>query len=121
MNKIIKVLLIGVVSLGFVAACAPTHKDMYYWGEYEHLLHDMYINPGKAAPDVQIEKLTADIKQAKDNGKSTPPGVYAHLGFAYASQGDLVKAKSAFTKEKKLFPESASFIDGLMKRAFKRG
>lgn len=120
MNNKLRVMIIGLAGLGFIAGCAPVHKDMYYWGEYESLLHDMYENPGEAAPDVQIEKLITDIQQARDSGKNTPPGIYAHLGFVYASQGDLNKAKSAFSKEKKLYPESAVFINGLMKRAFKR-
>lgn len=121
MKNILKVLVIGLVSVLLIAGCAPGHKDMYYWGEYENMLNDMYSNPGNTGLDVQIEKLNTDIQQAADAGKPSPPGVYAHLGFLYASQGDITQAKKAFNIEKKLFPESATFINGMMKRAFKRG
>jgi len=121
MNKIVKVLVIGLVSVLLVAGCATGHKDMYYWGEYENMLNDMYSNPGNTGLDVQIEKIHTDINHADEEGKPSPPGLYAHLGFLYASQGDIAKAKKAFNIEKKLFPESATFINGMMKRAFKRG
>lgn len=121
MNKLFKLLSLSLICIWLASGCAPRHKNIYYWGQYEHLLHDMYINPGKAAPDVQIDKLNTDIQQAADNGKPVPPGIYAHLGFVYATQGDGVRAKAAFNQEKEMYPESSQFIDGLMKRAFKKG
>ena len=121
MNKLLKVIIVGLASAWLASGCVQGHKDMYYWGEYESILQDMYTEPGSAGFDVQIEKLTTDIQRAADDGKPTPPGIYAHLGFVYATQGNSVKAKQSFIKEKKLYPESATFINGLMKRAFKRG
>ena len=98
------------------AGCA-TKPDHYYWGHYEPLIYDMYLQPGSADAPTQIEKLTADIDQANSLGKPVPPGVFAHLGFMYAITGNIGKAEDALNNEKALYPESAVLIDGMMKRA----
>ena len=95
---------------------------MYYWGNYESLLYSMYIEAGSAEADVQIEKLTNDIKESENRStESVPPGIYAHLGFMYASLGKVDLAVESFNREKSLFPESSRFIDGMMNRALARG
>lgn len=99
-----------------VSACQNT-TNLYYWGEYEQLVYDMYHKPGSATPEVQIDKLSLDIEKANNSGQNLPPGVYAHLGLMYAAVGNMPAAESAFTAEKNLFPESAVFIDGMLKRA----
>lgn len=109
----------GVLTAMVISGCANRQPQMYYWGEYEALIYDMYVEAGTAEADVQIEKLTADIDKASNAGKRVPPGVYAHLGFMYASKGNVNLAVEAFNQEKALFPESAKFIDGMMDRAFK--
>ena len=114
------ILLLSALSISLFSGCTAK-PTMYYWGEYESLIYKMYIEPGTAEPDVQIEKLTTDILRAKELGKKTPPGIHAHLGFMYAAAGNSALAKDAFAQEKALFPESAKFIDGMMARAFKEG
>ena len=79
----------------------------------------MYTEAGTAEPNIQIERLEADIIEANAYGLKVSPGLYAHLGFMYASIGNTDLAIDAFTQEKTLFPESAKFIDGMMSRAFK--
>ena len=97
--------------------CVSAPKDHYYWGNYEALILAMYAEPGSADPVMQIEKLNADLQQAESIGKPAPPGLYAHLGFMYAMNGDVSQAETAFNEERELFPESAVFIDGMMERA----
>jgi len=96
---------------------APNHQ--YYWGEYENLIYDSYNKPGSATPELQIQKITQDIEQAKENRKKIPPGLYAHLGMMYAFQGNKSLALAAFNEEKRLFPESSALIDGMIKRSNK--
>lgn len=117
-NQYIKLLAVGLFSAILFTGCANRAPSMYYWGEYESLIYKMYVEAGTAEADVQIEKLTSDISLASTTGKKVPPGVYAHLGFMYVSKGDANRAIEAFNNEKALFPESAKFIDGMMKRAF---
>ncbi|MCF6281248.1 MAG: DUF4810 domain-containing protein [Candidatus Polarisedimenticolaceae bacterium] len=99
-----------------MSGCA-TNKEIYYWGEYENLIHDSYINPGSADPQTQIEKLNTDLQKAEALGKRIAPGIYAHLGFLYAMQGKESQSKSAFMEEQALYPESTTFISGMMERA----
>ena len=109
-----------IICLCFISGCAASSsKEIYYWGEYEQLIHDMYINPGQADAVMQVEKLTADIQKAESTGKQVPPGLYAHLAFMYAEQGKSEQAEAALLEEQKLYPESRIFIQGLIERASK--
>lgn len=110
-------LAIFAVSTLMLTGCVTTQPDMYYWGEYESIIHDSYIKPGSIDTLTQIQKFNRDIQQAENNGKKVPPGIYAHLGFLYAIQGNVAESKAAFLEEKTLFPEATIFIDGMMKRA----
>ncbi len=115
MNKWLMVPLMGFFLL---AGCA-TNQEMYYWGEYEQLIHDSYIKPGSADPQTQIEKLNADLQKTENLGKKATPGIYAHLGLLYAIQGKNSQSKAAFMEERSLYPESKVFIDGMLDRAKK--
>lgn len=112
MNK----LFFSFIVFAFLSGCV-SHNTTYYWGSYEQLLYDIYMAPGSADPLTQVEKLTTDISQAESKGKPVPPGVYAHLGMAYASLGNIGEAMAALTTEKTLYPESAVLIDGMIDRA----
>lgn len=105
--------------LSFLMTACATNKDMYYWGAYQKILYEMNVKPGSVDALAQIEKLTSDIEQADANGLPVAPGVYAHLGMMYASNGDLPLAKAAFTKEKNLYPESSVLVDGMLERSEK--
>ncbi|PCI49503.1 DUF4810 domain-containing protein [Thalassolituus oleivorans] len=106
---------VGLLSLMTLTGCAGK-KEIFYWGEYEGLVYDMYINPGSADTTTQISKLTTDIQKAEAKDMPIAPGINAHLGYMYVLEGDIGQAKAAFLTEKTLFPESASFIDGMMSR-----
>ncbi len=111
--------LFSMCLLVLLAGCAG-HKNLYYWGEYESVLLDMYTDPGEATNEVQIQRLNESIQSAQDVNMAVPPGLYAHLGMIYARQGNMKAAMQAFEMEKNVFPESALFIDGMVERAKKR-
>ena len=113
----IKLSLILSICLFLGIGCATT-SNLYYWGEYENLVYDMYNKPGAATPEVQIDKLTRDIQKAESRGQAIPPGVFAHLGVMFAAVGNQDDAIASFTEEKERFPESHILIDGMMKRAY---
>jgi len=107
---------LALVGIFLMVGCA-TNKDIYYWGDYEELIHDAYMKPGSADSATQIEKLTTDIQKAESKGKRVAPGIYAHLGFLYAVEGKNSQSKAAFKQEEALFPESTVFIEGMLNRA----
>lgn len=110
--KSITVGLLAVVIIG----CASAPEDLYYWGNYEELIYDMYLKPGDAALADQIQQMETQIEKAAANGKSVPPGFHAHLGYLYANDGDYSAAVIHFQREKEKFPESTDFIDGILQR-----
>lgn len=116
-NMLLKTIFILTILSSGITGCATRNANLYHWGEYENLIYSMYIEPGTADPRTQVNTLTADIQKAADYGKAVPPGVHAHLGFMYALLGNSGLSQDAFNEEKALFPESAVFIDGMMKRA----
>jgi hypothetical protein len=100
-----------------LAACQSTPSTLYYWGDYEQLLYDMYNQPGRAMPEMQIDKLSADVERAQHSGRKIAPGIHAHLGLMFASIGNMAAAEAAFNNEKALYPESAILLDGMLQRA----
>lgn len=104
-----------VVSCLILIGCA-TSESLYYWGNYEEIIYQMYVKPGSADPGTQIQKLKEDLNKASSEGKLAAPGLHAHLGYMYFLQGDTLDALLEFEAEKKLFPESARFVDGLTGR-----
>jgi hypothetical protein len=110
----------GALALAFVVGGCAQSSALYRWGDYESVLYDMYLRPGKADPITQIARLTEDITRTQAAGQRVPPGVHAHLGYLYYSQGQLDAAYEQFVTEKSLFPESTRFIDGILGRMKKR-
>jgi hypothetical protein len=104
-----------LVSCSIMIGCS-TSKPLYYWGDYEELIYQMYIEPGAADSATQVAKLKEDINKASTAGKPVPPGLHAHLGYMYFLQSDTHAAVLEFEMEKKLFPESTKFVDGFMGR-----
>lgn len=109
--------LLGVGLFGVLATGCATQQEQYHWGSYEQLVYLMYAQPGESTPEVQIERLTRDRQKARKQGKPIPPGVNAHMGMMYAALGNTGQALAAFEEEKRLYPESRVFMDGMIKRA----
>jgi hypothetical protein len=114
----------------FAAACAAaavltavgctSSKPLYYWGHYEDVVYDMYVHPGEADPATQVALLSEDIQKAEASNQRVAPGIHAHLGYMYYLQGDLDAAYTQFAAERQLYPESGSFIDGMVSRMGRR-
>lgn len=113
-----KSVAVSLLSLFLLAGCS-TNKEIYYWGNYEQLVHDTYVTPGSADPETQIEQLNIDIQKSESLGKKAAPGIYAHLGYMYAMQGKSAQSEAAFKEEVSLYPESKVFIEGMLSRAKK--
>lgn len=101
----------------WLSACETT-PNLYYWGSYEQLLYDMYNKPGSATAELQIDALSTDIEKAENSGQKVAPGIHAHLGLMYAAVGNMAAAEAAFNNEKRLYPESATLLDGMLQRAY---
>ena len=85
-------------------------KTIYYWDGYQENLYN-YNQPDKSSYSEKIVALEKSIEKAKSANKPIPPGLHAHLGLLYTTQGNNNKAIEQFELEKTLFPESKNFIE----------
>lgn len=112
-NAFVATLLVA----GLLSGCAAQQtQPLYRWGEYENLVYKMYTRPGEAEPGLQVEKLSADIERTIAEGKRVPPGVHAQLGYMQFLQGNDGQAAEEFATERRLYPESVTFMDTFIER-----
>lgn len=100
-----------------LTGCASQQsQSLYRWGEYENLIYTMYKRPGEAEPGRQVQQLSADIERTEAEGKQVPPGVHAQLGYMQYMQGNAGEAAEQFAIERRLYPESTTFMTTFIER-----
>jgi hypothetical protein len=104
----------AVFSLILLSGCASQPKTLYYWGDYQNNVYEYLNEPGGGDTAKQIESLEAGVQKATSLNMALPPGYHAQLGLLYFSQGDIDRAIEQLTLEKTKYPESTTFIDGLL-------
>jgi hypothetical protein len=104
--------ILGVLSsLTLLSACSTT-PSLYSWGPYEDQTYSFFKNESF---EQSIPKLEEHASKSQNRGERLPPGFWAHLGLLYNASGQVDKATEMFLMEKSLFPESAHYMDFLMK------
>ena len=93
--------------------CATSY---YSWGSYEASLSRMYLENEDFKLNEEIALLADEIKTTLNNNQRVPPGKMAHLGYLFYLAGNHKAAIRCFKAEKRLFPESARFINGMLER-----
>lgn len=108
-RQLIKASLL-LLTAGVLAGC-QTQTSLYQWGAYQPQVYQHFKGE---SPNQQIEALEKDLQLMAAAGKKAPPGFHAHLGMLYSMVGrnDLVAAE--FQEEKRLFPESATYMNRLL-------
>jgi hypothetical protein len=120
-TKRIAIAFLALASCLAAGGCGP--KGLYDWGSYDASVQALYAPPSDTGPDIgaHIQKLHAEIQATETDATANapsrvPPGKYAQLGYLYALQGDKTQATKCFEAEKKLYPESTQFVDGMLTR-----
>lgn len=108
----------AVMAALLIASCAQKKETVYYWGDYQSSLYSYYKHD--KSPEQQIESLNAVVEQAKAKNKPVPPGLHAQIGLLYVETGRPDLAFQQFTTEKTRFPESAAYMDFLMRNKEKK-
>ncbi|MBA5689631.1 DUF4810 domain-containing protein [Rugamonas apoptosis] len=101
-----------------LTGCHTAPKTLYQWEGYQPQVYQHFKG---GSPDQQIAVLEKDLQTINAKGNVPPPGYHAHLGLLYALAGRQDQVLIEFDTEKKLFPESAAYMDFLMKTAKKDG
>lgn len=86
------------------------HVETFPRQQYDQLTRDA------AVPDQQIKALDAHAEKARAANAALPPGFRAHLGMLHLEGGNASRARELWQAEKVAFPESALYIDQLLKR-----
>lgn len=102
----------AVIGGALLTGCATPPKPLYDWESYQPQVYEYFKGESKEA---QIIALERDLEKIKSTNNAAPPGFHAHLGLLYGSVGKSDKMVEEFQTEKQLFPESAGYIDFLLK------
>jgi hypothetical protein len=93
-----------------LAGCVP--KGLYNWSSYSKAMNSYYRDPAQQA--AYREALQGVI--AEEQGQRVPPGIYAELGYLEMAAGNTAEAKRLFQTEKSRWPESAPFMDRMIRK-----
>ncbi|WP_326535884.1 DUF4810 domain-containing protein [Pseudorhodoferax sp.] len=98
-----------------LSACAAPNKPLYLWEGFPRQQYEVLQRTGLDA-NAQIQALQAHAEKARAAGAALPPGFRAHLGMLQLSVGAADQARASWQAEKLAFPESAPYMDQLLKR-----
>lgn len=107
-----------IAALALVGCAQPGPKPLYQWAGYQTSVYQ-YMKSNGAEPGAQIATLEAQIEKNKVANEANPPGLRAHLALLYAKTGDDVAAQRHLEAERAQFPESAAYVDFLLKSSKK--
>ena len=101
----------------FFASCATNYKTLYNWDAYSSQTYK-YIKGGE---EEDTEKLFEVYQKVIDGQEGTiretiPPGVCADYGYLLIKAGKIQEGKELLLKEKELYPESARFVDSVIRK-----
>ncbi|NVZ81307.1 DUF4810 domain-containing protein [Pseudomonas yamanorum] len=113
MSKAVKLALM-LTAIAAVAGCQTAPKPLYQWESYQTEVYEYFKGEPK---EEQVEALERDLQKINASGRQAPPGYHAHLGMLYLSMGKDDQMVQQFRTEKALFPESAAYMDFLLKNA----
>lgn len=100
-----------MLAAGVLAGCRTSNPGLYQWGSYQP---QVYQHLKGESPNDQIATLEKDLQRMNADGRKAPPGFHAHLGMLYSMVGRNDLVATEFQEEKRLFPESATYMDRLL-------
>ena len=113
-----RVRLLGLISIlavsGGLLGCVQAPKRLYHWDDFQAQLYQYFKGDG-SSPEEQLRVLNEQAQSARANGAALPPGFRAHLAMIYLRLGRDAEAKQELEAEKANFPESAQYMDFLLK------
>ena len=108
-------LVVAMAVGSILVGCAPAPKRLYHWEGFQGQLYE-HFKADSSSPEEQLRVLHAQVEKARASGAALPPGFRAHLAMIYLRLGRDGEAKQELEAEKANFPESAQYMDFLLKR-----
>ncbi|MGB8930497.1 MAG: DUF4810 domain-containing protein [Anaeromyxobacteraceae bacterium] len=109
-------LLAAAVAAATLAACAP--PTMYAWNNYDQAMYRHYKNPQDR--EAWVAALKTAVLESEQEGRRTPPGLYAEYGYALYEEGKAKDSIVYFEKEKAKWPESRVLMETMIRNANRR-
>ncbi|HLQ36454.1 MAG TPA: DUF4810 domain-containing protein [Planctomycetota bacterium] len=106
----------ALLAVLLLAGACASPKTIYPWGSYEQSVYNVCHGVTAADLTQDVQLLSNEVDRTRVEGRKVAPGVHAHLGYLYFMAGNSGAALAHFNAEKELYPESATFIDGLVRR-----
>ncbi len=108
-------LLTTALAVVVLSGCQTT-KPLYHYGSYQSNVYD-HFKAEDSTVLKQIDELEKTLASAPKYNLNVAPGIYAHLGYLYIQSGQVDTGVNYLAKEKELYPESAKYVDFLLKNA----
>lgn len=102
------------ILIGLLSACASRQPPLYNWETYQPQVRAYFQDEGGDA-EAQALAMEHNIETARAANQALPPGFHAHLGLLYLKIGKDDHALEQIESEKAAFPESAPFMDFLLR------
>jgi hypothetical protein len=106
-----------VICVFSVTACQKRQPPLYHYNDY---CESYYTHKKDMSADslLVLQKSIEEAIKAAGESKSgrVPPGMYANLGYIYLKGGKSQEAVGSFMKEKNAYPESAHFMDRMIRK-----
>lgn len=101
----------AIALLATLALSGCAKDTVFYWGDYETSVYDRLVDNDDTEGEAHLK---ASIREAEQEGRRVPPGLYADYGFMLYRRGDMDGAIGFFDKERKTFPESTQLMTKLI-------
>lgn len=105
--------LLAALLASTLAGCVNRPQPLYYWGNFQDQQYAYF--KGDKGPEDGIQNLERVREEARSRGRSVPPGFQAHLGMLYGLTGRTDLLEQNLLAERQQFPESAVYVDFLLK------
>lgn len=107
--------LLALAGAAALVGCATPTPPLYLWGEFPKMQYEA-LRANGAASSEHVGQMEAHMQKAAASHAALPPGFRAHLGMLKLANGDPDQARALWQAEKAAFPESAAYMDQLLKR-----
>lgn len=105
--------LLAALLAVLLSGCVSRPQPLYYWGNFQDQQYAYF--KGDKGPEDGIQNLERVKEEARSRGRPVPPGFQAHLGMLYGLTGRTDLLEQNLLAERQQFPESAVYVDFLMK------
>ena len=110
-------LLLAITAIALISGCAGGPKPLYNYDDYSDSYYGYKKAPTEASALSYQKAVEQSIANAKDSRSGrVAPGMYANLGYIDLKSGKNKEAIDNFIKEKTIYPESAHFMDRMIKK-----